>query len=239
MKYYIAKISSIYGPYSLADFKSLGIKIFPETFIWYESLEGWKEAKEIIEFKEIIDFEKEKNSSDFELKDLSSLNSLTDMNAKHSEKEVITNQKKIKKIILTEGTEIEIKLIEELDSKNARLGDPVRLKVNEDIYCNNILIIRQGTKVKASGTVAEKRGMLGKAGKVDFSLNSIATINNREIPVRAVKSNEGKNRQVGVIAGTLLLTPLFLLMKGKDIKIEAGKIFTAFVDDDIELEISE
>jgi hypothetical protein len=34
--------------------------------------------------------------------------------------------------------------------------------------CDNTLLIREGTKVKASVTVAEKRGMLGKAGKVDF-----------------------------------------------------------------------
>lgn len=145
----------------------------------------------------------------------------------------------MKKIRLQEGTEIEIKLIEELDSSNARIGDPVRLRVNENIYCDNLLIIREGTKVKASVTVAEKKGMLGKAGKVDFSLNSVSTINNREIPLRAVKNNEGKNRQVGVIAGTLLLSPLFLLMKGKDIKIESGKIFTAFVDDDIDLDFIE
>ena len=145
----------------------------------------------------------------------------------------------MKTIKLKEGTEIEIKLIEELDSSNARIGDPVRLRVNEDVYSENVLIIREGTKVKASVTVAEKRGMLGKAGKVDFSLNSVSSITNREIPLRAVKNNEGKNRQVGVIAGTLLLSPLFLLMKGKDVKIEAGKIFTAFVDDDITIEISE
>lgn len=150
-----------------------------------------------------------------------------------------TTQNKMKNIKLLEGTEIEIKLIEELDSSTARIGDPVRLRVNEDIYCDNVLLIREGTKVKASVTVAEKRGMLGKAGKVDFSLNSVTTINNREIPLRAVKNNEGKNRQVGVIAGTLLLSPLFLLMKGKDVKIEAGKIFTAFVDDDINIEIPE
>jgi hypothetical protein len=67
----------------------------------------------------------------------------------------------------------------------------------------------------------------------------VSSINNREIPLRAVKNTEGKNRQVGVIAGTLLLSPLFLLMKGKDASIEAGKIFTAFVDDDIQLELEE
>ena len=145
----------------------------------------------------------------------------------------------MKTITLKEGTEIEIKLIEELNSQNARVGDPVRLRVNEDVYCQNTLIIREGTKVKASVTVAEKRGMLGKAGKVDFSLNSVSAINNREIPLRAVKNNEGKNRQVGVIAGTLLLSPLFLLMKGKDVTIDSGKTFIAFVDDDIQLEISE
>jgi hypothetical protein len=145
----------------------------------------------------------------------------------------------MKRIILQEGTEIEIKLIEELNSQNARVGDPVRLRVNENIYINNDLVIREGTKVKASVTVAEKRGMLGKAGKIDFSLNSVSSINNREIPLRAVKNTEGKNRQVGVIAGTLLLSPLFLLMKGKDASIEAGKIFTAFVDDDIQLELEE
>jgi hypothetical protein len=145
----------------------------------------------------------------------------------------------MKSIILQEGTELEIKLIEELNSQHARVGDPVRLRVNENIYVNNVLVIREGTKVKASVTVAEKRGMLGKAGKIDFSLNSVSSINNREIPLRAVKNTEGKNRQVGVIAGTLLLSPLFLLMKGKDASIEAGKIFTAFVDDDIQLEIDE
>jgi predicted DNA-binding antitoxin AbrB/MazE fold protein len=142
-------------------------------------------------------------------------------------------------VFLKEGTELEIKLIEELSSQHARVGDPVRLRVNEDIYCDNKLVIREGTKVKASVTVAEKRGMLGKSGKLDFSLNSVSSISGKEIPLRAVKNAESKNRQAGVIAGALLLSPLFLLMKGKDITIDAGKIFTAFVDDDMTIEIDE
>jgi hypothetical protein len=145
----------------------------------------------------------------------------------------------MKEVVLKEGTELEIKLIEELSSQNSRVGDSVRLKLNENIYVDNTLVLREGTKIKAVVTVAEKRGMLGKAGKLDFSLNSITALNGKEIPLRAVKNSEGKNRQVGVIAGTLLLSPLFLFVKGKDVTIDAGKIFTAFVDDDVILEITD
>lgn len=145
----------------------------------------------------------------------------------------------MKEVTLKEGTELEIKLIEELSSQNSRVGDSVRLKLNENIYLENVLVLREGTKIKAVVTVAEKRGMLGKAGKLDFSLNSITSLNGKEIPLRAVKNSEGKNRQVGVIAGTLLLSPLFLFVKGKDVTIESGKIFTAFVDDDVILEIQD
>ena len=145
----------------------------------------------------------------------------------------------MKEVVLKEGTELEIKLIEELSSQNSRVGDSVRLKLNENIYVDSTLVLREGTKIKAVVTVAEKRGMLGKAGKLDFSLNSITALNGKEIPLRAVKNSEGKNRHVGVIAGTLLLSPLFLFVKGKDVTIDAGKIFTAFVDDDVILEITD
>ena len=58
MKYYVAKANSIFGPFSLEDFKSLDIKIFPGTFIWHDALDGWTEAKDIFDLKEIIDYSK-------------------------------------------------------------------------------------------------------------------------------------------------------------------------------------
>ena len=34
------------------------VKIFPETFIWHDALDGWMEAKDISDLKEIIDYSK-------------------------------------------------------------------------------------------------------------------------------------------------------------------------------------
>ena len=50
--------------------------------------------------------------------------------------------------------------------------------------------------------------------------------------LRSSNSFAGKNRQGGVIAAAILVSPVALLFKGKDVTVEKGRKFRVYVDRD-------
>jgi len=92
----------------------------------------------------------------------------------------------------------------------------------------------------AAGTVAqaqEKRRM-GRAGKLDFSIDRVKTADSQWVPLRySVTKKSGQSHAVstGILtAGVAVVfwpaAPVFLLRKGADITINRGTAFDVFTD---------
>ena len=81
---------------------------------------------------------------------------------------------------------------------------------------------------------------MGRAGKLDFSIDRVRAIDGEWIPIRyTVNKASGGSHAVstGVMtAGAAVLfwpaAPAFLLIKGKDVNINKGVVFDAFTDAD-------
>ncbi|MFI4974499.1 MAG: hypothetical protein ACHP84_08175 [Caulobacterales bacterium] len=60
-------------------------------------------------------------------------------------------------------------------------------------------------------------------------------IGDTKVHLRANKSQEGKSTQSTTIVLSLLVSPLFLLMHGKDATIPKGQAVVGYVDSDVDI----
>lgn len=137
-------------------------------------------------------------------------------------------------IKLYEGTVVRIRLNESLDSRISKIGDMVNLESAEDVMVDGTVVIKRGAPAKGVISVVSPAGLLGKKGQLDFTIDYVSAVNGENIRLRFMSSSAGKSRIGGAVAGALVLSPLFLLVKGKNITVEKDKEFTVYVDKDYE-----
>ncbi len=92
--------------------------------------------------------------------------------------------------VLTDGTPLRVRLNRNLSSADAKVGEPVDFDVVEDILVNGAVVIQRGSRVMATVTEAQPKGLLGKTGKLNVSLDHARTVLGEKIALRAVKENQ-------------------------------------------------
>ena len=148
-----------------------------------------------------------------------------------------------KGFILEDGTAVTLRLGRSLSSADAHDGDRVDFEVAEEVSVNRIVVIPKNSP--ASGTVitAHKKRRMGRAGKLDVSIDSVQLADGEKVTLRAVKESQGGSH-TGIMAGGMVATslivwpaaPVFLLMHGKDVTIPKGTEVTAYVSGDVKLD---
>lgn len=133
---------------------------------------------------------------------------------------------------ITEGEKVSLETLDKLKAKNLNEGDVISFRVTDDVFApdGKTVLIKAGTTAEGDVADIDKAGMLGQKGEMTIRVNSTKSINGDRVPLRANLNREGNSKVGTVIALTLLLTPLFLLMKGKEAEIPAGTKFKAYVD---------
>jgi hypothetical protein len=85
---------------------------------------------------------------------------------------------------------------------------------------------------------AQKKRRMGRAGKLNFTVDYVKGPDGSNIRLRASSARAGEDKTGTVIVGTVLLGGLFLLMRGKDVTIPKGTEFNAYVDGDREVALA-
>jgi hypothetical protein len=141
---------------------------------------------------------------------------------------------------LIEGTSVRIRLEQELSSASAEVGQPVQFTVTEDIKSGNVVVIPQGAIAEGKVTVAQPKRRMGRAGKLDFSVERVRTANQDWIPLRysqQKKTGQSSAVSTGLLtAGVAVLflpaAPFMLLRHGKDVDVHKGTVYEVFTDQD-------
>src|SRR5713226_3355507 len=150
-----------------------------------------------------------------------------------------------KGFVLEDGTAVTLRLGRSLSSADAHAGDRVDFEVAEEVSVNRIVVIPKDSP--ASGTVitAHKKRRMGRAGKLDVTIDSVQLAGGEKATLRAVKQSQGGSH-TGIMAGGMVATslivwpvaPVVLLMHGKDVTIPKGTEVTACISGDVKLDIS-
>src|SRR5580692_2641456 len=148
-----------------------------------------------------------------------------------------------KGFVLEDGTAVTLRLDRSLSSADAQAGDKVEFEVAEEVSVNRIVVIPKDSP--ASGTVIEahKKRRMGRAGKLDVTIDSVQLVDGEKATLRAVKESQGGSH-TGIMAGGMVATslivwpaaPVFLLMHGKDVTIPKGTEVTAYISGDVKLD---
>ena len=136
---------------------------------------------------------------------------------------------------IPDGTALRLALTESLSSATNQVDNPVGFEVTEDVKIGDTIAIPKGSTAMGHVVEAEPRRRMGRAGKLNFSVDHVKAPDGSNVRLRATSTRKGDDKTGTVIVGTVLLSPLFLIMRGKDITIPKGTIFTAYVDGDREI----
>lgn len=146
---------------------------------------------------------------------------------------------------LPDSTPVKLRTTRNLSSADAKEGETIDFEVLEDVKFGDTVIIPRGGTALGTVTHAKPKGRLGKGGKLDITIDSVRLVSGEKVALRAVKETKGGSH-TGAMTGAMVATgilffpaaPLFLFMKGKDIKIPKGTDVTAYINGDVPLDPS-
>ena len=138
---------------------------------------------------------------------------------------------------IPDGAMVRLSLLDSLGSATNRTDDVVNFEVTEEIRVGQVIAIPRGATARGHVVEAEPKRRMGKAGKLNFTVDYVKAPDGSNVRLRASSTRQGQEKSGTVIVGTVLVSPLFLLMRGKDIEISRGAAFNAYVDGDREVSL--
>jgi hypothetical protein len=141
-------------------------------------------------------------------------------------------------VVVPDGTKVRVRLDQSLSSATADEGQTVELSVTDPIRVDGAAVVAEGARATGTVVIAQEKRRMGRAGKLDFSVDRVRAVNGDWLPVRYTltkKAGNSKAVSTGVItAGVAVVfwpaAPFVLLRKGKDIDINKGVTFDVFID---------
>jgi hypothetical protein len=134
------------------------------------------------------------------------------------------------KLILKDGTDVQLKFAQDLTSKTAAEGDPVSLVLDQDLKLGDVAVIKAGAKAVGTITHSKKAGMMGKAGELNMRLEYLIAGDGR-VKLRGSKGKEGEGKEGATVALTVLFGPIGLIKHGKNVEIKSGTPLLAYLDE--------
>ena len=151
---------------------------------------------------------------------------------------------------IPKDTVLNMELQTTISSKTAQVGDIVPLIMTDNIIINDVVVIQKGTTVNAKVTKATSSGLFGRAGKLEFMIDSVETVNGVKVPLQyTTKKEAGSDDGAIAVAALSFVTAAFaaiavaaavtviggLFMKGKNVSFPVGSKFAAKVVNDTDL----
>ena len=89
--------------------------------------------------------------------------------------------------ILQDATPILLRIIRNVSSADAHVGDSVDFEVLEDVAVNGILVIPKGSVAVGTVTEVQSKRRMGRAGKLEIVLDYVRLADTDKAAIRAVK----------------------------------------------------
>jgi hypothetical protein len=139
--------------------------------------------------------------------------------------------------VLRVGTEVPLRLMEELTTKGKKLrvGHRFHLQTSEPVMVNGVVVIPTGSPAVGEITDVRNKGMWGKSGKLNARILYV-TVNGRQIRLTGQFDDKGVAGGVGAVTvSALVFLPAGFFMTGTSALVPVGTIIKAFVDEDVPL----
>lgn len=142
--------------------------------------------------------------------------------------------------ILRAGTEVPVRLVEEVTTKGKKLhvGQRVRMETADAVVYQGLIVVPANSPVTGEITDVVNKGMWGKSGHVGLRVLYV-TVNGRQIRLSGAIDDKGVAGGVAAVAvSAVVFLPAGFFMTGTSAKLPVGTAFKAFLDEDLQLEIA-
>jgi hypothetical protein len=146
---------------------------------------------------------------------------------------------------LLDGTPVKLRIGRNISSADAKVGEHVDFEVLDEVQVMGVVVIPKGATASATVTNAQPKRRMGREGKLDLTLDYVRLADNEKAALTATAGGGGGGHtgaMVGAMAATAIFTlggsALFLLMHGKDITIPKGTETTAYINGDMQLDLT-
>ncbi|MFK3888460.1 hypothetical protein [Sphingomonas sp. NPDC079357] len=138
--------------------------------------------------------------------------------------------------VLRTGTEVPLKLSEELTTKGKKLrvGQRIHLETSEPIIVQGVTVIPVGSPAMGEITDVKNKGMWGKSGHLGARVLYV-TVNGRQIRLSGAFDDKGTAGTAGVVGAAVLLPVAGFFVTGTSATVPAGTMVKGFVDEDVPL----
>jgi hypothetical protein len=139
--------------------------------------------------------------------------------------------------VLRVGTEVPLRLSEELTTKGKKLrvGQRFHLETSEPVMVQGVNVIPVGSPAVGEITDVRNKGMWGKSGHLGARILYV-TVNGRQIRLSGAFDDKGVAGGVGAVTvSALVFLPAGFFMTGTSALVPAGTIVKSFVDEDVPL----
>lgn len=138
--------------------------------------------------------------------------------------------------VLHAGTALRLVTDSDVNSKTAQVGDPVTLRLDEDLKVGDSIVVAKGAEVDATVSAVDRRGHFGVPGDITFEVHAIRS-GTLTIPLSGNETLQGLDksepvREMAPIPGVGIGA---LFIRGKDAEIKPGMALTASVAKDTPL----
>ncbi|MBC8082081.1 MAG: hypothetical protein H7Z21_02615 [Hymenobacter sp.] len=136
---------------------------------------------------------------------------------------VATRAEAPKGTLLRAGTLVVLETTSGLSSNDAQMGQNVSLRVKYDVMVSGRAVVKAGAPGSAQVVTAERRKGMGKEGSLVIKPSVVQAVDGQMIPLTGTgTSSAGSDTKGAAIGLAVVVSPLFLLKKGKDATIPAG-----------------
>ena len=139
--------------------------------------------------------------------------------------------------VLRTGTEVPLKLTEELTTKGKKLkiGQRIHLETAEPLLVQGTTVVPAGTPAVGELTEVRNKGMWGKSGHFAARLLYL-TVNGRQVRLSGGFDDKGTAGGIGATAvSALVFLPAGFFMTGTSAHLAVGTPVNGFVDEDVPL----
>ncbi len=110
-----------------------------------------------------------------------------------------------------------------LSSKDAQLGQNVGMRVKYDVMADGRTVIKAGAPASGQVTSAEHHKGLGKQGSLAIRPSAAQAVDGQMVPLTGAATSAAGSGTAGAAIGlAVVVSPLFLLHKGKEASLPAG-----------------
>jgi len=125
--------------------------------------------------------------------------------------------------VLKTGTLVVLETTTALSSKDAQAGQAVGLRVKYDVLVDGRTVIKAGAPGSGQITAADHHRGMGKEGTLAIKPSVVQAIDGQMVPLTGAGASSAGSKSVGsAIALAVVVSPFFLLHKGKEANIPAG-----------------